>query len=47
MKCPYQTKVIHKPQQTETYKIIHAVDYTVFYECVNSECPFYYKTEGT
>ena len=37
-KCPYQTKVIHKPESTLT----HAEDITEFCECIESECPFYY-----
>ena len=36
MKCPYQTKVIHKTVPVE--------DITAFCECVKSECPFYYTT---
>lgn len=45
MKCPYQTKVIHKPQQTEGYYLIYAEDITEFCECVKSKCPFYYTSE--
>ena len=42
MKCPYQTKVIHKPEDTEGYIKKFAEDITEFCECVKSECPFYY-----
>jgi hypothetical protein len=42
MKCPYQTKVIHKPEYTERYVKHFAEDITIFCECVKSECPFYY-----
>ena len=45
MKCPYQTKVIHKPEYTEGYVRKFAEDITEFCECVKSECPFYYTTE--
>jgi hypothetical protein len=45
MKCPYQTKVIHKPEYTEGYEIKFAMDITEFGECVKSECPFYHTTE--
>lgn len=44
MKCPYQTKVIHKPKYTEGYVTIFAQDITEFCECAKSECPFYYTT---
>ena len=42
MKCPYQTKVIHKPEYTEGYVTDFAEDITVFCECVKSKCPFYF-----
>lgn len=45
MKCPYQTKVIHKPEYTKGYIKSFAEDITEFCECVKSECPFYYTTE--
>ena len=45
MKCPYQTKVIHKPKYTDGYVKKFAEDITEFCECVKSECPFYYTTE--
>jgi len=44
MKCPYQTKVIHKPKRTEEYVIHFAEDVTVFCECAKRECPFYYTS---
>lgn len=44
MKCPYQTKVIHKPEYTDEYVKHFAEDITKFCECVKSECPFYYTT---
>ena len=44
MKCPYQTKVIHKPEYTERYVTYFAQDITVFCECVKSKCPFYYTS---
>lgn len=45
MKCPYQLKVIHKPEDTEGYIKNFAEDITEFGECIKSECPFYYTTE--
>lgn len=44
MKCPYQTKVIHKPEYTDEYVKRFAEDITEFCECVKSECPFYYTS---
>lgn len=44
MKCPYQTKVIHKPEDTDGYIKSFAEDITEFCECVKTECPFYYTT---
>lgn len=44
MKCPYQTKVIHKPEHTDGYIKYFAEDITKFCECVKSECPFYYTS---
>lgn len=44
MKCPYQTKVIHKPEYTEGYVKNFAEDITEFGECLKSECPFYYAS---
>ena len=41
MKCPYQTKVIHK-EHTEEYAKNFTEDITTFCECAKSECPFYY-----
>lgn len=46
MKCPYQTETIHKPEYTEGYVTYFARDVTKFYECVKSECPFYYTSQG-
>lgn len=43
MKCPYQTRVIHKPERKEGYVRYFAEDITEFCECVENECPFYYK----
>jgi len=43
MRCPYQTKVIHK--YTGAYVKNLAEDITEFCECIKSECPFYYTTE--
>lgn len=45
MKCPYQTRVIHKPEYTEGYVKNFAEDITEFGDCVKTECPFYYTTE--
>ena len=45
MKCPYQTKVIHKPEYTEGCVDHFAEDITNFCECIKSECPFYYMTD--
>lgn len=42
MKCPYQTRIIHKPEYTEGYVRNFAEDITEFCECIKSECPFYY-----
>lgn len=44
MKCPYRTKVIHKPENTDGYGQNFAEDITEFMECIKSECPFYYTT---
>lgn len=44
MKCPYQTRVIHIPEDTEGYIKHFAEDITEFGECVKSECPFYYTS---
>ena len=44
MKCPYQIKVIHKPEDIEWCGKKFAEDITKFCECVKSECPFYYTT---
>lgn len=44
MKCPYQTKVIHKPEDTDGYMKSFAEDITEFCECVKTECPFYYAS---
>lgn len=44
MKCPYQTKVIHKPEYTEGYVKHFAEDTTEFGDCIETECPFYYTT---
>ena len=43
MKCPYQTRVIHKPEFTNG--CAYAEDVTEFCDCVQSECPFYYTRE--
>ena len=45
MKCPYQTRVIHKPEYTEGYVRNFAEDITEFCECLGVECPFYHTTE--
>ena len=42
MKCPYQIRVIHKPEYTEGYVKNFAEDITMFCDCVKTECPFYY-----
>ncbi len=44
MKCPYQTKTIHKPEYTDGYIKHFAEDITEFCDCVQDECPFYYET---
>lgn len=44
MKCPYQTRVVHKPEYTAGCVIHFAEDITVFYECSKNECPFYYTS---
>lgn len=41
MKCPYQIKVIHKPEDIDGYVKNFAEDITEFCECAKSECPFY------
>lgn len=45
MRCPYQTRVIHKPEYTEGDVKNFAEVITVFGDCVKRECPFYYATE--
>lgn len=45
MKCPYQTRLIHKPEYTEGYVKNFAEDVTMFADCAKTECPFYYTTE--
>ncbi len=45
MKCPYQTRVIHKPEYTEGYVKNFAEDITEFGDCLKNECPFYHTTE--
>lgn len=45
MKCPYQTRVIHKPEYTEGYVKNFAEDITMFADCLKTECPFYHITE--
>ena len=42
MRCPYQTKVIHQTEYKEGYTTHFAADITVFCECWEKECPFYY-----
>ena len=44
MKCPYRTKIIHKPEYTDGYIKHFAEDITEFCDCVQDECPFYYET---
>ena len=39
------TRVIHKPEYTEGDMRNYAEDITEFGDCIESECPFYYKTE--
>lgn len=45
MKCPYQTRVVHRPEHTEGYVRYCAEDITEFGDCVKTECPFYHTTE--
>lgn len=45
MKCPYQTKVIHKPECIEGCVRRFAEDKTEFCECMKEECPFYYTID--
>ena len=42
MKCPYQTKTIHKPARNDGYITRYAEDTTCFIECFKDECPFYH-----
>ena len=42
MKCPYQTRVIHKPEDIEGYVKHFAMDVTEFGNCLKEECPFYH-----
>ena len=42
MRCPYQTKTIHQPEVVDEHGRINAEDLTVFGECIDDECPFYY-----
>lgn len=44
MKCPYQTRLIHKPERTKGYEKYFAEDITEFCECLKEQCPFYYVT---
>ena len=46
MKCPYQTRVIHKPEYTKGYMKSAAEDITIFCECLQCECPYYYFKTG-
>lgn len=41
MKCPYQTRVIHKTGDW----LQNAEDITMFADCLKHECPFYHVTE--
>ena len=45
MKCPYQTRVIHKPEYISGDSIYRAEDMTEFGDCIKTECPFYYTIE--
>lgn len=42
MKCPYQTRITHKPERTRASGVEFAEDITQFGECLKNECPFYY-----
>lgn len=42
MKCPYQTKIVHIPEDTEGYIKRYEEYVTEFCNCIQSECPFYY-----
>lgn len=42
MKCPYQTRTIHQPEVVNEHGRKCAEDITVFGECLDDECPFYY-----
>ena len=44
MKCPYQTKRIHKPERIKAGMRLFAEDTTEFCECIGIECPFYYMS---
>ena len=42
MKCPYQTRLIHKPEYIENYVKHFAMDVIEFGDCVKEECPYYH-----
>lgn len=41
MRCPYQTKTVHKTEDDEHY----ASDLILFGQCLEKQCPFYYQTD--
>lgn len=41
MLCPFQTIVIHRPENTDGYVTRYAEDITKFAKCLKSECPYY------
>ena len=45
MKCPYQTREIHKPEYINDQERHYKEDITEFGDCVKTECPFYYTIE--
>lgn len=47
MKCPYQKRIIHKPEYTENYILHYAVDIEEFADCCKNECPFYRSRRTT
>ena len=43
MLCPFQTRVIHRPEYTDNYVTRCAEDITKFGECSKKACPYYHS----
>lgn len=47
MKCPYQKKVIHKPEFIDGFQTTrYAEDIIEFCDCLEKSCPFYYERDS-